>query len=957
MPDPARPLRQSFTRRISRRLEMLNIAHRITRTSATLPLVAMGLLACGAPSADEAFGFARPQDSRFTKVVLATDLDEPMQFEMLPDGRVLFVERKGKVRVYDPDANQVSTVAEFSVSIGYYSESGEELSPTGEDGMHGVAVDPDYLENHWIYLFYTRDDGDGTILARYTWNGGMIDTTSKKLLLTIPNQRISCCHLGGGLLFDQDGNLLITTGDNTPNDPRGYAPIDERPGRHRYDAQRSSGNTNDLRGKILRIHPEPDGNYSIPEGNLFPEGTPNTRPEIYTMGNRNPWRLSIDSETGWLYWGEVGPSGTADSAGMGPRSYDEFNQAREAGNYGWPYFIAQNEAYWEYDYAEKQPGRQFDPAHPINDSPNNTGLRELPPARSAMIWYPQSAASDFPIPGSGSNSAAGGPIYRRADFKDSERPFPSYYDGKWLITDWTRGWIMAVTMDEQGQFVSMEEFAPHVKLSGPIDMEFGPEGDLYVLEYGRTPYVRNSDAKLSRIEYNAGNRRPVVQVSASKTASAAPATIDLSAAGTIDYDGDALSYEWVISSADAPTQRVTGPEHTVILEEVGDYQAQLTVSDGQEQVRSESIEISVGNDPPVVAFDFHGANKSFYFDGANIHYSVQVVDLEDGDLSEGSIDPSAVALSVDRVSSLSKARSILPALYGADASVPIETVRARQLMRQSDCEVCHTLDSRLLGPAFADIARKYTREPEAVNYLAEKIVEGGSGVWGETAMPAHPAFEDEEARTIAEYILTVLEPTQSPRIPLDGTYQIDVSQQVTATGSSPSAGSSAYLFRASYTDRGSGPGNAQSSAAVVLLRNPLVLVSEVDRTGGIEINHQIFTQNSTATPKDSFSYLGVDTVDLTGITKIAVYSRTEPDADASPVGRIEIRLGSPSGELIGQRTLQLHPVENASGMFAARAVTDIQRRTGVHDVYVVLVGLDNEEARDVQIGAIQFLAD
>ena len=99
------------------------------------------------------------------------------------------------------------------------------------------------------------------------------------------------------------------------------------------------------------------------------------------MGNRNPWRMSIDSRTGWLYWGEVGPGGTEDSVGMGPRSYDEFNQAREAGNFGWPYVIADNQAYWEYDYEAKTPGRQFDPRRPINESPNNTGLRELPPSR------------------------------------------------------------------------------------------------------------------------------------------------------------------------------------------------------------------------------------------------------------------------------------------------------------------------------------------------------------------------------------------------------------------------------------------------------------------------------------------------------------------------------------------------------------------------------------------------
>src|SRR5690606_9055094 len=97
-----------------------------------------------------------------------------------------------------------------------------------------------------------------------------------------------------------------STGDNTsPFESDGFSPSDERPGRSAFDAQKSSSNTNDLRGKILRIKINPDGTYDIPEGNLFPPGEEKTRPEIYVMGNRNPYRISVDSRTGYLYWGEV----------------------------------------------------------------------------------------------------------------------------------------------------------------------------------------------------------------------------------------------------------------------------------------------------------------------------------------------------------------------------------------------------------------------------------------------------------------------------------------------------------------------------------------------------------------------------------------------------------------------------------------------------------------------------
>jgi cytochrome c len=123
------------------------------------------------------------------------------------------------------------------------------------------------------------------------------------------------------MAWDAKGNLYLTVGNNTGNVL--MAQTDERPGRHNWDDQRGSANTNDLRGKIIRIHPEPDGTYTIPEGNLFPSGTPRTRPEIYTMGHRNPYRISIDSHTGVLYWGDVGPDANVDSVGRGPRGYDE----------------------------------------------------------------------------------------------------------------------------------------------------------------------------------------------------------------------------------------------------------------------------------------------------------------------------------------------------------------------------------------------------------------------------------------------------------------------------------------------------------------------------------------------------------------------------------------------------------------------------------------------------------
>ena len=96
-------------------------------------------------------------------------------------------------------------------------------------------------------------------------------------------------------------------------------------------------------------------------------------------------------------------------------------------------------------------------------------------------------------------------------FKKAARPFPSYYDGKLFAYEWMRGWIMSVTLDNEGNYVSMERFMPSYKFSNPMDMEFAENGDLYMLEYGSGWFTGNDDARLIRIEYNGGNRKPFIE--------------------------------------------------------------------------------------------------------------------------------------------------------------------------------------------------------------------------------------------------------------------------------------------------------------------------------------------------------------------------------------------------------------------------------------------------------------
>ena len=240
--------------------------------------IAVLMLIQGCKQAENKTSSEKPEDNRFTKVVLTEGMDEPMEMTFLPEGRVLFVERKGGVKIYDEKTGDVTLVATIPVNTKYTNKEGRVRE--AEEGLMGVIAHPDFAKNNWVYMYYADPDTPKHVLARWELIGNKLNDASKKIVLEVPTQREECCHTGGGMVFDAEGNLYLTVGNNTVNPQAGSSNLDERPGHENSDDQRAPGNTNDLRGKILRIHPEADGSYTIPEGNLFPPGTEKTKPEI-----------------------------------------------------------------------------------------------------------------------------------------------------------------------------------------------------------------------------------------------------------------------------------------------------------------------------------------------------------------------------------------------------------------------------------------------------------------------------------------------------------------------------------------------------------------------------------------------------------------------------------------------------------------------------------------------------
>ena len=425
--------------------------------------------------------------TRLERTVLATHLVEPIALEVAADGRVIFAERRGAVKAWHPDSGATATLGTLNVFTG------------PEDGLLGLALHPGFVTNGWIFLYHATPGVLENRVSRFTVVGGALDKASQRVLLRVPTLIPKPNHSGGGLGFDGAGHLYVSTGDYTYADKSdGYAPLDRRRGHELNDSERTAANTADFRGKILRIHPEADGTYTIPAGNLFPPGAPKTLPEIYVMGCRNPFRLGIDPKTGWLYWGDIGPDATGPDPGRGPAGFDEFNVAKAAGNFGWPHFAADNRPYNAYDFETKTGGAPFDAAHPANESPNNNGLRDLPPAQPAFLWYPPGPSTRWPAVGSGPRSAMAGPVYRFEPGLKSERKLPVEYDGAVFLFDWERGWIQAAWLTEDGRVRALKPFMADTKFKRPICLQLGPDGALYLLEWGSN-WWNNRDGALVRL--------------------------------------------------------------------------------------------------------------------------------------------------------------------------------------------------------------------------------------------------------------------------------------------------------------------------------------------------------------------------------------------------------------------------------------------------------------------------
>jgi aldose sugar dehydrogenase len=439
--------------------------------------------------------------------VLTTDTVDPTRLEVTADGRVLVAERKGAVKIIRPDGTLV-TAGRVPVDARSNQCSDCPGQSVDEGGLHGLALAPDFDQTGHLYLYFSVPNTKGVApnppkwpgaggtqaiegvfrLSRFTLTGETLDLASEVRLLENPAEWDQCCHYGGDLEWLPDGTLLLAVADDTnPHASNGYSPRDKRDGREAWDADRTAQNPADRRGKVLRLMP--DGSVPTADKGVAPNphvDDPAYDPYVYAMGFRSNYSIAVDASTGFTFVGNVGPDASSANPTRGPAGMDEFETIPPGGgtNHGWPHCIGENVAYHDYDWATQMSGE----------------LLSCEGMVPADIWYQPGTSSRWPELGTGGRTAIAGVVY---DYQgDGPRKLPERLQGKLLLLEYSRNYLWSVPLHASGPNagrINNEKLTTEASgLRKPIDATIGPDGALYVAEYG-SGFYNNTTSRITRI--------------------------------------------------------------------------------------------------------------------------------------------------------------------------------------------------------------------------------------------------------------------------------------------------------------------------------------------------------------------------------------------------------------------------------------------------------------------------
>ncbi|HKP71000.1 MAG TPA: PQQ-dependent sugar dehydrogenase [Pyrinomonadaceae bacterium] len=547
------------------------------RAAVVFFLFAFGVLFLFLSSSPTTYSAPVPPD--FEDVAIAS-VGAPTALAFTPDGRLLITTQTGQLRIYQNGTLLATPALNISSRI----------CTNSERGLLGIAVDPAFATNNFIYVYYTLNKTgtcDSTAVnrvARFVLAANnTVDTATEQVLIDNIHSTAGN-HNGGDLHFGRDGFLYISVGDGGCD----YANNSGCAGAN--DAARDR---HVMVGKILRI--TRDG--AIPATNPF-QGANSGRcnvtgittagnwcQEIFATGLRNPFRIAFDPNAAAtrFFINDVGQS-----------TWEEIDEGIIGADYGW----------------------NVREGHCANGSTTNCGA---PPVgmTNPIFDYGRGCTAGV-VSG---NSITGGAFVPAGIW-------PAEYDGSYLFSEYVCGKIFRLAPNGSGGY-NASEFATGLGSSSAVAMIFGPYQSTQALYY--TSYANGG--QIHRIRFaGQSNRDPVAAATANPVAGAAPLDVTFDASGSNDPDNDPLTFNW--NFGDGGTGVGAVAQHR--YQSAGTYQAVVTVTDGRGGSDTANVRIDVGNTAPQVVIQAPTTSKLFRV-GEVITLTGSATDAQDGNLPASSL--------------------------------------------------------------------------------------------------------------------------------------------------------------------------------------------------------------------------------------------------------------------------------------------------------------------------------
>jgi glucose/arabinose dehydrogenase len=580
----------------------------------------------------------------FQERTVFSGLTNPSAVRFAADGRVFVAEKSGLVKVFTNLSDTTPTT---------FADLRTQVHNFWDRGLLGLALDPNFPANPYVYVLYTHDAAIGGTAPRWGTAGATSDgcptppgptgdgcvvsgrlsrlqaagdvMTSEQVLIEDWCQQYPS-HSVGSLAFGADGRLYVSGGDGasfnftdfgqdgSPLNPCGDPPVPvggtqtsptAEGGALRSQDVRTTTDPTGLDGAILRVDPATGAGPADNPLGSSPDADANER-RIVAYGLRNPFRITTRPGTSEIWAGDVGWN-----------DWEEINRIvapadASADNFGWPC----------YEGGARQSG--------YNDANLNlcTSLYAQGAGAVTAPFYTWSHAAKV-VPGescpTGSSSAAGLSFY-------VDGPYPADYDGALFFSDYSRDciWVMKRNGEPQPSPGSITTFAAGA--ANPVDVQVGPDGQLYYADF--------DGGTIRRVEYTAANQSPVAVVTANPTAGPTPLNVSFSGTGSSDPDaGDTLTYAWDLDG-DGAYDDSTSATPTYTYTAAGTYAAGLQVTDNHGATGRASVTINAGNRAPTATITSPAAGTTWKV-GDTITFAGSATDPE-----QGALPPSALSWSL-----------------------------------------------------------------------------------------------------------------------------------------------------------------------------------------------------------------------------------------------------------------------------------------------------------------------